>query len=129
MLLGTACAAALVFGTTPALAQEPATPRYQLDLSVVQNGVEVVSTSTQILEGMVASTSASVGGVTYDFEANLFAVQGDGGDTQMQLEAHLSRGEPHMASPRLTFLRGDKAAVRVGDGSGDLLTMTITPIK
>lgn len=121
--------AAALLTAAPAFAQEPATPRYQLDLSVVQNGVEVVSTSTQILEDMVASASASVGGVTYDFEASLFAVQGDGGDTQMQLEANLSRGEQHMASPRLTFLRGDKAAVRVGDESGDLLTMTITPIK
>jgi len=121
--------AATLLAATPAIAQDPASQRYQLDLSVIQNGVEVVSTSTQILEGMVASASASVGGVTYDFEANLFAVQGDGDDTQMQLEANLSRGEQPMASPRLTFLRGDKAAVRVGDESGDLLTMTITPIK
>ena len=120
--------AAALLTATPALAQEPATPRYQLDLSVVQNGVEVVSTRTQILEDTPASASASVGGVTYEFEANLFADQGESGATQLQLEANLSRGEQHMGSPRLTFLRGDKAAVRVGDESGNLLTMTITPI-
>ncbi|QTN18420.1 hypothetical protein HZ989_09010 [Brevundimonas sp. AJA228-03] len=120
--------AAALLTATSALAQEPTTPRYQLELSVVQNGVEVVSTRTQIVEDMPASASASAGGVTYDFEANLFADQSDGGATQLQLEANLSRGEQHMASPRLTFLRGEMAAVRVGDESGDLLTMTITPI-
>ena len=120
--------AAVLLAVTPAFAQEPAQQRYQLDLSVVQNGVEVVSTRTQILEDMPASASASVGGATYDFEANLFTVQGHGAEAQMQLEAHLSRNEAQIAAPRLTFLRGSKAAVRVGDESGDLLTMTITPI-
>lgn len=112
---------------TPASAQDHP-QRYQLDFSVVQNGVEVVSTRTQILEDIPASASASVGGITYDFEASLFAVQGDGAEAQMQLEAHLSRGEQEIAAPRLTFLRNSKAAVRVGDESGDLLTMTITSI-
>ena len=121
--------AAVLLAATPAFAQEPTPQRYQLDLSVIQNGIEVVSTRTQILEDMPASASASVGGATYDFEANLFTVQGDGADAQMQLEAHLSRNEAQTAAPRLTFLRGTKAAVRVGDESGDLLTMTITPIE
>ena len=114
---------------TPVLAQEPTPQRYQLELSVIQNGVQVISTRTQIVEDAPASASASVGGQTYDFEAELFTVQGDRADTQMQLEANLSRGEQHIASPRLTFLRGEKAAVQVGDQSGDLLTMTITPIE
>jgi hypothetical protein len=121
--------AAVLLAATPAFAQEPTPQRYQLDLSVIQNGIEVVSTRTQILEDIPASASASVGGATYDFEANLFTVQGDGADAQMQLEAHLSRNEAQIAAPRLTFLRGSKAAVRVGDESGDLLTMTITPIE
>ncbi len=121
--------AAVLLAATPAFAQEPTPQRYQLDLSVIQNGIEVVSTRTQILEDMPASASASVGGAIYDFEANLFTVQGDGADAQMQLEAHLSRNEAQTAAPRLTFLRGSKAAVRVGDESGDLLTMTITPIE
>ncbi len=121
--------AAVLLAATPAFAQEPTPQRYQLDLSFIQNGIEVVSTRTQILEDIPASASASVGGATYDFEANLFTVQGDGADAQMQLEAHLSRNEAQIAAPRLTFLRGSKAAVRVGDESGDLLTMTITPIE
>lgn len=121
--------AAVLLAATPAFAEEPTPQRYQLDLSVIQNGVEVVSTRTQILEDMPASASASVGGATYEFEANLFTVQGDGSQAQMQLEAHLSRNEAQIAAPRLTFLRGSKAAVRVGDQSGDLLTMTITPIE
>lgn len=121
--------AAVLLAATPAFAQEPTPQRYQLDLSVVQNGIEVVSTRTQIVEDMPASASASVGGATYDFEANLFTVQGDGAGAQMQLEAHLSRNEAQITAPRLTFLRGSKAAVRVGDESGDLLSMTITPIE
>ena len=125
--------AAVLLAATPAFAQEPTPQRYQLDLSVIQNGIEVVSTRTQILEDMPASASASasasVGGATYDYEANLFTVQGDGADAQMQLKAHLSRNEAQIEAPRLTFLRGSKAAVRVGDESGDLLTMTITPIE
>ena len=128
MIRASLIAAALLFAT-PAFAQDSATPRYQLELSVVQNGVEIVSTRTQILEDTSASASASIGGTTYDFEASLFTVQGDGAEAQMQLEANLSRNEEQIAAPRLTFLRGEKAAVRVGDESGDLLTMTITPIE
>lgn len=121
-------AAALLLAT-PALAQEPAPQRYQLDLSVVQNGVERVSTRTQLLEDSSAGASASIGGTTYDFQADLFTIQGDGADGQMLLEARLSRGEQQIAAPRLTFLRGEKAAVRVGDETGDVLTMTVTPIE
>ncbi len=128
-MIRTVLIAAALLAATPAFAQDTAPQRYQLDLSVVQNGVEVVSTRTQTLEDMPSSASASVGGATYEFEANLFTVQGDGAEAQMQLEAHLSRNEAQIAAPRLTFLRGSKAAVRVGDGSGDLLTMTVTPIE
>lgn len=112
----------------PAFAQDAATQRYQLELSVVQNGVPVVSTRTQILEDLLAEASASINGVTYHFTADLFPVQGDGAAAQMQLEAHLARGEHEIAAPRLTFLRGEGATVAVGDEAGDLLTMTITPI-
>ena len=120
-------AAALLIAT-PALAQEPAAQRYHLDLSVVQNGVTVVSTRTQILEDAPAQASATVNGVTYDFEANLFTVQGDGADGQMMLEAHLARGETEIAAPRLTFLRGQDARIEVGDEAGDVLKMTISAI-
>lgn len=127
-MIRAALTAIALLAATPALAQEPTAQRYQLDLSVVQNGVEVVSTRTQILEDMPANASASISGTTYEFEANLFTIQGDGAEAQMLLEARLSRNDEQIATPRLTFLRGDKAAVRVGDESGDLLSMTITPI-
>ncbi|MBA4805558.1 MAG: hypothetical protein H2038_12990 [Brevundimonas sp.] len=123
-----AVVAAALLAAAPAFAQEPGRERYQLEVSVVRNGVEIVSTRTQIVEDVPASASASINGVTYAFEADLFTVQGDGGDAQMMVQAHLSRGEVELAAPRLTFLRGDRAAVRVGDDSGDLLTMSITPI-
>lgn len=121
--------AAAVLIATPVLAQEPAAQRYHLDLSVVRNGVEVVHTRTQILEDMPASASASVNGVTYDFEASLFTIQGDGAEAQMMLEAHLARGDHEIAAPRLTFLRGQDARIEVGDEAGDVLRMAITPIE
>ena len=120
---------AALLAATPVLAQEPTGERYQLEVSVVHNGVEVVSTRTQIIEDMTATASASINGVAYAFEADLFTVQGDGDEAQMMVQAHLSRGEAEIAAPRLTFLRGDRAAVRVGDESGDLLTMSISPIE
>jgi hypothetical protein len=127
-MIRAALTAAALLVATPAFAQDAAPTRYQLELSVVQNGVQVVSTRTQILEDTPAEASASINGVTYHFTADLFPVQGDGAATQMQLEAHLARGEREIAAPRLTFLRGERAAVAVGDEAGDLLTMTITPI-
>lgn len=121
-------AAALLLAT-PAFAQEPEAPRhYRLDVSVVRNGVEVVSTHTQITEGAPAGASASIGGVTYDFEANLFTVQGDGADAQMMVEANLARNEVSIAAPRLTFLRGEMAEIAVGDEAGDVLKMSIMPV-
>lgn len=128
-MIRSALTAAALLIASPAFAQDVAPQRYQLELSVVQNGVQVVSTRTQILEDMPAEASASIAGVTYHFTADLFPVQGDGAATQMQLEAHLARGDHEIAAPRLTFLRGERAAVAVGDEAGDLLTMTITPIE
>lgn len=121
--------AAALLMATPAFAQDDAPQRYQLEVAVVQNGVTVVSTRTQILEDAPAEASASINGVTYDFSANLFPVQGDGAATQMQLEAHLARGETEIAAPRLTFVSGEQASIEIGDERGDLFRMTITPIK
>jgi len=121
--------AAALLTATPAFAQDGDPQRYQIELSVVRNGVAVISTRTQILEDALASASASIGEVRYDFEANLFTVQGDGAEAQMMLEAHLSRDEQQIAAPRLTFLRGQDARIVVGDERNDILTMTITPIE
>ena len=124
---------------TPALAQTPAAApptapapslqRYQLDLEVIHNGVRLFWTLTQIVEGAPVEASATVNGVTYDFSANLFAVQGDGDEAQMMLEAHFAGGETELAAPRLTFLRDRMALIEVGDKSGDLLKMSIAPIR
>ncbi|MDQ1153762.1 hypothetical protein [Brevundimonas sp. SORGH_AS_0993] len=69
----------------------------------------------------------TLGDVTYEFEANLFTVQGDG-DDQMMVEAHLARGEKEIAAPRLTFLRGQMSEIAMGEEAGDVLKMTIMPV-
>lgn len=120
--------AAALFAATPALAQEPAPRHYRLDVSVVRNGVEVVSTHTQIMENAPASASATLGDTTYEFEANLFTVQGDGADAQMMVEANLARNDTQIAAPRLTFLRGEMAEIAIGDEAGDILKMSIMPV-
>lgn len=120
--------AAALLVATPAFAQELAPQHYRLDVSVVRNGVQVVSTHTQILEGAPASASATLGDTTYEFEANLFTVQGDGGDAQMMVEASLARNETQIAAPRLTFLQGQAAEIAIGDEAGDVLKMTIMPV-
>jgi hypothetical protein len=129
-MIRTALFAAALLTAGPAFAQttQAEAQRYQLELSVVRNGVAVVSTRTQILEDAQTSASASIGDVSYGFEATLFTVQGDGAASQMMLEAHLSRGEQQVAAPRLTFLRGEPAHIVVGDERHDILTMSITPI-
>lgn len=112
----------------PALAQEASPHHYRLDVSVVRNGVEVVSTHTQILEDVPASAAVTLGDTTYEFEANLFAVQGDGDEAQMMIEANLARGETQIAAPRLTFLRGQMAEIAIGDEAGEILKMSIMPV-
>lgn len=127
MIRATLTAFALL-ATTPAFAQDITPQYYRLDVSVVRKGVEVVSTHTQIVEGYPAGASATIGDVTYEFEANLFAVQGDGDTAQMMVEAHLARGEDEIAAPRLTFLRGQAAEIAMGEEAGDVLKMSITPV-
>lgn len=125
-MIRTGLIAALVLIATPALAQE--TPRYTLTVSVVREGVQMVETSTQIIENVPVTASAVTPGASYFFEANLFAIQSDGDDAQLSLEAHLTRGTDEVAAPTLTLLRGQPARIEVGDERGDVLTMTITPI-
>lgn len=119
-------AAALLF-VTPAFAQD-ATPRYQLDISVVRAGTPLASLRTQIMEDAESEASAVVGETDYRFESTLRAIEGDGSDTQLLLEANLTRGEEQIAAPRLTVVRGEEARIVVGDEAGDLLSMTLTPL-
>jgi hypothetical protein len=121
-----AAAASLLAGTT-AIAGEPGS-RYQLDVSVVRSNVEIASITTQIMEDVPTTASMNAGGMTYEFEANLFTVQGDGDAAQLRLEAHLSRGDEEIAAPKLTLHRGSPARVQVGDERGDVMNMTISPI-
>lgn len=127
-MIRTGLIAAALLVAMPALAQEPTVDGYQLQMSVVRNGVTVISTRTQIAEGAPASATAVIGDVTYDFEANLFTVQGDGAEAQMMVEAHLSRDNEQIAAPRLTFLRNQSAGIGIGDETGDVLRMNIVPI-
>lgn len=120
-------AAALLIAT-PAFA-EPGTEKYALDIAVVHDGVQVVSTRTQIIEDAPTSASVTVGDARFEFEANLSAVQGDGDAAQLSLEAHISNADGEIAAPRLTFLRGKEARIEVGREDGDLLRMIITPIE
>lgn len=126
-MIRTGLIAALALIATPALAEEPT--RYSLTVSVVQQGVQVVETTTQITEDTPVTASVVTPGASYFFEANLFVVQGDGDDAQLSLEAHLAKGTEEIAAPSLTLLRGQPARIEVGDERGDVLTMTITPIK
>jgi len=126
-MIRTGLIAAFALIATPALAQE--TPRYTLTVSVVQQGVQVVETTTQIIENVPASASVVTSGASYFFEANLFAVQGDGDDSQLSLEAHLVKGTEEIAAPTLSFLRGQPARIEVSDERGDVLTMTVTPLE
>ena len=127
-MIRTALIAVALLTATPALAEEPGTDRYQLEMSVARNGVQIVTTRTQILEGTPTSATAVIGDVTYEFEANLFTVQGDGAEALMIIEANLSRDNDQIAAPRLTFLRNESAGIGIGDEAGDVLRMTITPI-
>ncbi|WP_336977202.1 hypothetical protein [Brevundimonas nasdae] len=127
-MIRAALTAFALLAATPAFAQEAAPQYYRLDISVVRKGVEVVSTHTQIVEGYPAGASATLGDVTYDFEANLFSVQGDGDTAQMVVEAHLARGESEIAAPRLSFLRGQMAEIAMGEEAGDVLKMSIMPV-
>lgn len=127
-MIRTALIAFALLAAGPALAQEAAPKHYRLDVTVVRNGVEIVSAHTQILEGASASAAATLGETTYELEANLFAVQGDGDDAQMMVEANLARGETQIAAPRLTFLRGQMADITIGDEAGDVLKMSIMPV-
>lgn len=127
-MIRTALIACAMLAATPAFAQEAAPHHYRLDISIVRNGVEVVSTHTQILENAPATADVKLGDATYEFEANLVAFQGDGDDAQMMIEAHLARGETEIAAPRLTFVRGQMAEIAVGDKAGEFLKMSIMPV-
>lgn len=120
--------AAALLAATPAFA-EPGTEKYALDIAVVRNGVQVVSAQTQIIEDAPATASVTIGDDSFQFEASLFAVQGDGDAAQLALEAHISSADGEIAAPMLTFMRGKEARIEVGRADGDLLRMSITPIE
>lgn len=128
-MIRTAVIALALLTSAPAFAQEADPQHYRLDVSVIRKGVEVISTHTQIFEGAPTSVSATLGDITYEFEANLFTAQGDGAAAQMMVEANLARNEKQIAAPRLTFMRGEMAEIAIDDEGGDALKMSIMPVS
>lgn len=107
----------------PCAAQETG-PRYAIDLSIVEGGVEIASARTVITEGGQAQGSLIGADGEYAFDATLVLEQGDGGDERLVLEAYLGHDGADIATPRLSFRRGGTALIRIGDAGPDGATLT-----
>ncbi len=113
-----AIVAALATLALPAAAQD-ATPRYAIDLTIVENGVEVTSARTLIVEGGQANVVLTGADGQHSFDANLQPEQGDGEDDKLVLELYLNHDGQTLASPTMIMKRGGSAQMRIGSEGPD----------
>ncbi len=114
--------AALAALALPCAAQNPAA-RYGIDLSVMQNSVEIAAARTVIVEGGQAEAVLTGADGRYTLHADLQLEQGDGGEDRLILQARLGHNGADLAAPILTMKRGGEARVQIGSG-GDGVTLT-----
>lgn len=108
-----ATAAILAAFALPVAAQEAA-DRYVIDLTVMENGVEVMSARTLISEQHPADITLLGGGTEYVFNGSLSLVQGDGDEEKLMLEAYLGRDGEDVSRPVMMMRRGGTALMRTG---------------
>lgn len=126
-------AAALAAFAVPAAAQDPL-PRYAIDFSIHDEGVEVTSARTVIVEGGQANVVLTGADGQHLFEANLQPEQGDGEDDQLILELYLNHDGRDLARPTMIMKRGGSAQMRIGtEGPDRTLTdgidITVSPLR
>ena len=109
-------AAAFAALALPCAAQDAA-PRYAIDLSVMEGGVEIASARTVIAVGGQAEVLLTGADGHYTSSADLQLEQGDGAEGRLILEAYLGHDGADIASPVLTLNRDGKALIQVGSGA------------
>lgn len=124
MIRATLIAAALLTAT-PAFAEEPSAPRFQMEVGILRNGVPLVSTRTLVAIDTPTSATLKVGDETYQFDALL--VQPADRNGLVMLESRIARNDVEIGDPRMGFGPTDPATIEIGDEQGDLMRVSITP--
>lgn len=107
-----------------ALAQVIQTNAYQMEIVVVENGHENLTTRSQIV--IDEPSHALVGDI--ELYAKLYTVQGDGDASTLQLESVVTRNGEPVVEPNFTVLRGRPFYFQSGETSGKMVRVTLTPL-
>lgn len=123
-LLSSALVFALALFAAPSLAHEPDEPVYRIRFSIIEGERTVAAIDTQAIAQTPVEASLQIDGVEWAFSASVLPFD-DG--VQMVIEAGLSSNGHSVASPRLTFIRGEAAGVQIG-GPDRLISLEISPL-
>lgn len=118
---------ALLLVATPGLAEAP--QRYAVDVSVVRQGVEVMSTRTLVEERGRGQVSISDGQATYDLTADIAAPPGEPLLGRLRLQARLTRDGEKVAAPTILFDRNSPASMSFRDPAEGDVFITVTPVR
>lgn len=124
-MIRAALIAAALLVATPAFAQD----RYQMEVTLLNNGAEVASSRTPIAQGAPASAAVSGGEVSYRFDARLDLARSQPSGDQMALQANIERNGVAFSNPTLVFATGEEARIEIGDERGELIRLTVTSIR
>lgn len=103
------------------------TERYALEVSIMRDGVETVSTRSLIQEDGASEISVSDGLETFQMNAELSVVQGDGDDAQLALAVSITNNSDEPLQPQMIVRRGGTARMEVGT-STDHIKLSLSPI-
>lgn len=107
-----------------AMAQAIQTNAYQLEIVMIEDGHESLTTRTQVV--VDESSHALVGDV--ELNARLYTVQGDGDGATLQLEAVVTRNGETVIEPNLTVVRGEPFYFQSGSAIPKAVRVILTPL-
>ncbi len=107
-----------------ALAQAIQTNAYQMEIVVIENGHENLTTRSQIV--VDEASHAIVGDI--ELNAKLYTVQGDGDASTLQLESVVTRNGESVVDPNFTVVRGNSFYFQSGETNGKMVRVTLAPL-
>lgn len=110
-----------------ALLAEPV-QAYELELTVVENGVEALSSKSQIVIDEPAHATVPHKSGMFELYASLNTMQGDAHARTLQLDLSAYRDGEMLAEPSITLVRGEPFQLRSGGPDGAEVRIVLTPL-
>jgi len=105
------------------------TQAYDLELTVVQDGVETITSRSQVVIDEPAFATVPHASGLFELQVSLNTIQGDGESELLQLDLSASRNGEALLEPTVTLVRGQPFRFQSGQPDAEMVRISLTPFE